>query len=194
MHHGMHQGMQQGPQQGMPQQPNLSHHQMDFGVPGTQQSRSDPRSDPRAQSHPSPPTVQNTRPGPMPRQTPSGQQSHKTGTQRAQSLSVPARSPAAGTYLDRVEHDTKLQSMLSGSKHPLVTSSSINTSIDKPLPDPRGRSKKTISRRQSLMDDRHDHRTTGHISSGDRYPSFPVNGKGHSRQSSFNSNNRTQDP
>jgi len=54
------------------------------------------------------------------------------------------------------------------------------------------------------MDDLHNHRNPGNISSGDRYPSFPINGnggggghghgnghghgqgKGHSRQSSFN--------
>lgn len=140
------------------------------------------------------PTNHETRPGPMPQQTPSAHQSRKTGTQRAQSLSVPARSPAADSYLDRIEHDAKLQSMISG--RPPVTGSSINTSTDKPLPDPRGRSKKTLSRRQSLMDDLHDHRAPGHIKSGDRYPSFPVNGTGHSRQTSFNSNARhgqTQD-
>lgn len=131
-------------------------------------------------------------PGLMSRQTPNVHRNRHIGTQRAHSLSIPARSPAADKYLDRLEHDAKLQAMILGK--PLATDSSQNTSIDKPLPDPRGRSKKTLSRRQSLMDDLHNHRAPGHISSGDRYPSFPVNGQGHSRQTSFNSNIRqTQD-
>jgi hypothetical protein len=137
-------------------------------------------------------------------------QSRKDGHRRAQSLSVPAQSPDPGSYLDRVENDPKLQSMLSGAPTRTVhtsapvTGSSILTHTDKPLPDPRGRPKKTVSRRQSLMDDLHNHRNPGNISSGDRYPSFPINssgngqgngnghghgqgnGKGHSRQSSFN--------
>jgi hypothetical protein len=130
------------------------------------------------------------------KQPPSTAQTRKDAHRRAHSLSVPAQSPDPGSFLDRVENDPKLQSMLSGAPTRTVhtsgpvTGSSIHTHTDKPLPDPRGRSKRTVSRRQSLMGDLNHHANTGHISSGDRYPSFPVNGnghgKGHSRQSSFN--------
>ena len=146
--------------------------------------------------------------GPPPIGTPGQGQSRKEGHRRVQSLSVPAHSPDPGSYLDRVENDPKLQSMLSGAPTRTVHTSapvtgSSHTYTDKPLPDPRGRSKR-VSRRQSLMDDLHNHRNPGNISSGDRYPSFPINGnggggghghgnghghgqgKGHSRQSSFN--------
>jgi hypothetical protein len=127
---------------------------------------------------------------------PSAAQTRKDSHKRSHSLSVPVQSPDPGSFLDRVEHDPKLQSMLSGAptrtvhtSNP-VTASSIHTHTDKPLPDPQGRSKRTVSRRQSLMGDINHHPSAGHINSGDRYPSFPVNGsghvKGHSRQSSFN--------
>jgi hypothetical protein len=131
---------------------------------------------------------------------PSTDHSRRDGHRRGHSLSVPARSADVGTYLDRVENDPKLQYMLSGAPARTVhtsapvTGSSVNTHTDKPLPDPRGRSKRTVSRRQSLMDDLHNHRNPGNISSGDRYPSFPVNGKGHSRQSSFNATTRNGGP
>lgn len=127
---------------------------------------------------------------------PSAAQNRKDSHRRAHSLSVPAQSPDPGSFLDRVENDPKLQSMLSGAPTKTVhtsgpvTGSSVHTHADKPLPDPRSRSKRTVSRRQSLMGDLNHHPSSGHINSGDRYPSFPVNGnghgRGHSRQSSFN--------
>lgn len=118
------------------------------------------------------------------------------GHTRGHSLSVPGQSPDPGSFLDRVENDPKLQSMLFGAPTRTihtsgpVTGSSIYTHTDKPLPDPQGRPKRTVSRRQSLMGELKHHSNTGQINSGDRYPSFPVNGnshaKGHSRHSSFN--------
>jgi hypothetical protein len=127
---------------------------------------------------------------------PSAAQTRKDSHRRAHSLSVPVQSPDPGSFLDRVENDPKLQSMLSGAPTRTVhtsgpvTGSSIHTHTDKPLPDPQGRSKRSVSRRQSLMGDVNHHPSIGNINSGDRYPSFPVNGnghaKGHSRQSSFN--------
>jgi hypothetical protein len=127
---------------------------------------------------------------------PSAAQTRKDSHRRVHSLSVPVQSPDPGSFLDRVENDPKLQSMLSGAPTRTVhtsgpvTGSSIHTHTDKPLPDPQGRSKRTVSRRQSLMGDVNQRPSTGHINSGDRYPIFPVNGnghgKGHSRQSSFN--------
>lgn len=147
------------------------------------------------QSRQEDPTHRSDRPRTKTVPPPSAAQTRKDGHRRAQSLSVPAQSPDPGSFLDRVENDPKLQSMLSGAPTRTVhtsgpvTGSSIHTHTDKPLPDPRSRSKRTVSRRQSLMGDLNHHPSTGHINSGDRYPSFPVNGnghaRGHSRQSSF---------
>ena len=136
------------------------------------------------------PTTQHSQPAPS--RTHHREEDHP----RAHSLSVPTQSPDPGSFLDRVENDPKLQSMLSGAPTRTVhtsvpvTGSSIHTHTDKPLPDPRARSKRTVSRRQSLMGNLNHQTSTGHVNSGDRYPSFPVNGnrngRGHSRQSSYN--------
>lgn len=112
---------------------------------------------------------------------------------RAASLTVPARADTTDSYLDRVENDPKLRSMLSGAPSRTIhtgvpmTGSSVMSAIDKPLPNPQGKSKRSASHRQSLLDGLHGQHATGNINSGDRYPNFPTNGKGHSRQPSFDS-------
>lgn len=121
---------------------------------------------------------------------PRQQDSHR----RSQSLTVPPRADTTDSYLDRVEHDPRLRSMLSGAPTRTIhtpvpmTGSSANTGTDKPLPHPSGgKSKRSASQRHSLMDGLHGQHATAHISTGDRYPTFPKNGRGHSRQSSFGS-------
>lgn len=112
---------------------------------------------------------------------------------RAASLTVPARADTTDSYLDRVENDPKLRSMLSGAPTRTIhtgvplTGSSVMSGTDKPLPNPQGKSKRSASHRQSLLEGLHGQHATAHINSGDRYPNFPVNGKGHSRQPSFDS-------
>jgi hypothetical protein len=112
---------------------------------------------------------------------------------RAASLTVPARADTTDSYLDRVENDPKLRSMLSGAPTRAIhtgvpmTGSSVMSTTDKPLPNPQGKSKRSASHRQSLLDGLHGQHATAHINSGDRYPNFPGNGKGHSRQPSFDS-------
>lgn len=117
---------------------------------------------------------------------------------RSHSLTVPPRNDTTDSFLDRVDNDPRLKSMLSGAPSKTihtsvpVTGSSAGTAIDKPLPNVHGKSKRSVSQRHSLMDGLHGGHATAHISTGDRYPTFPVNGKGHSRQSSFNSADLTR--
>jgi len=203
--HGFGQPMQgqpmtgQMPYQGQPGQGSgMNHYSQPMQQPMMQGGQQQPRQEDFQQNRSDRPRTKTVPP-------PSAAQTRKDGHRRAHSLSVPGQSPDPGSFLDRVENDPKLQSMLSGAPTRTVhtsgpvTGSSIHTHTDKPLPDPQGRSKRTVSRRQSLMGDLNNHPNTGHINSGDRYPSFPVNGsghaKGHSRQSSFNAtrNGRNND-
>jgi hypothetical protein len=107
------------------------------------------------------------------------------------------RPGAADSYLDRIEHDARLQKMLHGAaSKPLHTSqfprSEAGESIvDKPLPnplssDPLGRSHTVHAapttqstqngksrRRQSLSEGMHPNMMMSSIPDGDRYPAFP---------------------
>lgn len=119
---------------------------------------------------------------------------------RAASLTVPTRADTTDSYLDRVENDPKLRSMLSGAPTRTIhtgvplTGSSVMSATDKPLPNLKSKSKRSASHRQSLMDGLHGQHATPHINTGDRYPNFPKNGNGngHSRQPSFDSGEPTR--
>ena len=108
----------------------------------------------------------------------------------------PSRHHAADSYLDRIEHDTRLQQMLSDAH-----SKSLHTSqfppieaggmSDKPLPDPftphhhtsgqrsaaeshgPRHGEKKSRRRESLTDGMHPSMMMSTIPDGDRYPHFP---------------------
>lgn len=156
-------------------------------------------------------TPQNPYPPQLPQQH---QRSATLGSLRPANPGSVPRHHAAGSYLDRIDHDPHLQQMLHGTNAKTVhtsafsdkppTSRSVSAPLDKPLPTPNARNQtQTQSRsgtlasskpnkhqqRYSLLEGLHERRNESALSGDDRYPAFPHQKTHHSRNASFDSVN-----